>query len=171
MDVYFWAALFEIIAAITSLVLFCFFIIDRFKEKSQLTNKPQQQEKQNIILLEKPQKKGLQKSKRKFVLISAITLSIICIASLGITFVVNQLSPQFHIGPTDTQPYRNLVKALSWSPDGKQVASASYDGVRVWDIATDQNYSIPQADANTVAWSPKGNFIAYGVGNVVQILN
>ncbi len=62
------------------------------------------------------------------------------------------------------------MNAVSWSPDGKRIASASDDGtVQIWDAHTGSGiftYKGHSSDPNNpgpvygVAWSPDGRFIA-----------
>jgi WD40 repeat protein len=59
------------------------------------------------------------------------------------------------------------LTAVSWSPDGVHLATASADGsVRVWDASTRQQIGDPlgtnSGGPSTVAWSPDGTHIAIG---------
>jgi WD40 repeat protein len=63
-----------------------------------------------------------------------------------------------------------VVHALAWSPDGKRLASAGTDGVRVWAVSPGKE-ELWLRDAHTdgqvyvtvfVAWSPDGRTIATG---------
>jgi WD40 repeat protein len=64
-------------------------------------------------------------------------------------------------------PVPGPVTGLSWSPDKKYLAAASFDyTVRVWDLTTGKLqflYSDPHGYLMTcVAWSPDSKFIAFG---------
>lgn len=56
------------------------------------------------------------------------------------------------------------ISSLAWSPDGKQVASASYDTtVQIWNPDTDKNIRTYRENIGIVqslAWSPRGKYIA-----------
>ena len=86
-----------------------------------------------------------------------------------------------HTTPTSTPPplrttlftYRGHtggVNAVAWSPDGKRIASGSYD-VQVWDAANGGNVFIYRGSGvNAVAWSPDGKRIASGnADSTVQV--
>jgi WD40 repeat protein len=62
--------------------------------------------------------------------------------------------------------HSSWVINVAWSPDGKQLASASFDrSVRVWDTATGKTirtFSDFGGGAEVVAWSPDGKYLAVG---------
>lgn len=61
--------------------------------------------------------------------------------------------------------HTNLVTGISWSPDGKRLASSSLDNtVRVWDVSSGQVTATLQYDGlvSSVAWSPNGKRLAAG---------
>jgi len=75
------------------------------------------------------------------------------------------------------QGHEGPIKALSWSPDGTKIASASSDGtVRIWDVETTKVLLVyrddhtPRVKLTAVAWSPDGKRIVSGDdGGQVQI--
>jgi WD40 repeat protein len=62
--------------------------------------------------------------------------------------------------------HSNWVNAVSWSPDGRYVASGSTDGtVQIWEAMTGRHVFTYRGHTNavyTVSWSPDGNYIASG---------
>ncbi len=59
---------------------------------------------------------------------------------------------------------QDIVKALAWSPDEKQLLSASSDGaLQIWDIATGKTVARVKSGfigVNAVAWSQDGTLVA-----------
>ena len=89
-----------------------------------------------------------------------------------------------HISSTTTKPpagttfltYRGHsagVMAISWSPDGRRIASGAQDKiVQVWDVATGQTLMTYRQHAGgvyAVAWSPDGSRIASSDLKEVQV--
>jgi len=62
--------------------------------------------------------------------------------------------------------HAKAAAALSWSPDGKALASASYDGrVELLDVANQsllRTYQTGSEQVNALMWSPDGNYIVSG---------
>jgi eukaryotic-like serine/threonine-protein kinase len=60
----------------------------------------------------------------------------------------------------------NPVHALTWSPDGKQLAYASQDGaIRIYDLTRQQTVRVftgHTRDIRSIDWHPKGNRLASG---------
>jgi WD40 repeat protein len=69
-------------------------------------------------------------------------------------------APRLLTGHADT------VSAVAWSPDGRSIASSSFDStVRVWDVASGrllQTLREHENKATAVAWSPDGRYLASG---------
>lgn len=72
-----------------------------------------------------------------------------------------------------TCKHGRVVTALSWSPDGKQLASGCSSSIHIWDMASHTYRTYPSnrwrdylriSPVLCVAWSPRGDSIAYGGG-------
>ena len=65
------------------------------------------------------------------------------------------------------QAHEKDVTEVSWSPNGRQLASSSDDGtIKVWDVAGRKNFTMLKLSSNhgvtNLAWSPDGKLIASG---------
>lgn len=69
------------------------------------------------------------------------------------------------------------VNSVAWSPDSKQLATASSDGrIRIWDVMTGQilhsltsdKQGIGSKHINSVAWSPAGDLLLSGEFNAIR---
>jgi WD40 repeat protein len=65
--------------------------------------------------------------------------------------------------------HKDVVQAVSFSPDGKKVASGAWDGtVRVWDVSTGKELHALKTNGDkvhSVAFSPDGERIVSGSGD------
>ncbi|NHZ71772.1 MAG: protein kinase, partial [Aquificales bacterium] len=71
------------------------------------------------------------------------------------------------------QGHLDRVSAVTWSPDGSTLASASWDGtIKLWDVETGEEIGIlPGEDQYlTVDWSPDGELLAAGTwSDIVEV--
>jgi eukaryotic-like serine/threonine-protein kinase len=81
-----------------------------------------------------------------------------------------------YMDPHRTGEDRSTARATSitWSPDGRYIASGSDDGtVQVWEASSGRllhRYTGHAGSVNAVAWSPDGTQLASGSGDcTVQI--
>ena len=69
------------------------------------------------------------------------------------------------------QGHIDAVKSVSWSPNGKFIASASLDNtVKIWDVSNaNMIHSFPHNNhVKSVSWSPDGKFIASATGDTTS---
>jgi eukaryotic-like serine/threonine-protein kinase len=57
--------------------------------------------------------------------------------------------------------HSGAINGMAFSPDGKRLASSSSDGIRLWDVTTEQEiFVIRQSNAGRLAFSPDGKHLA-----------
>ena len=103
--------------------------------------------------------RGFSLSRRKFV----IGMVGLVVVGGGITWIHNTLS-QKSLTLYTYSGHSNWVYSVAWSPNGKRIASASFDGtVQVWDALTGGHvftYRGHTSAVNAATWSPDGKRIA-----------
>jgi WD40 repeat protein len=67
--------------------------------------------------------------------------------------------------------HTKVVKDICWSPNGKRVLSAGYDGAFVWDLGEQQGHQIFHENTFAVAWCPDGSKTVLAHGQGVSILS
>jgi Tol biopolymer transport system component len=72
-------------------------------------------------------------------------------------------------------PSSATFDALSWSPDGKQLALSTQSKIWLWDVPTNQyrpllDAQLAGSSVKALAWSPNGRYLAVG-SNPIQIVN
>ncbi len=71
--------------------------------------------------------------------------------------------------------HADVVGSVAWSPDGKYIASSSWDGsTQVWNASTGHkisDFEAHQRQLGQAAWSPDGKAIAYIVSDEVNVVN
>src|SRR5438270_10514172 len=121
-----------------------------------------------MSILDKPLSPRPQRTKLR---LAILILSIVAVL-LIIFFVLTDIRTDFTFGvhfftaPNHFtyQGHSDYVSAVTWSPDGKRIASASGDHtVQVWD-ATDGSHVLTYRghsdDVLAIAWSPDGRLLA-----------
>jgi eukaryotic-like serine/threonine-protein kinase len=109
-------------------------------------------------ILQPPAKRGIS---RRTAIVGLV--GVVGLATVGGGIVLFQSRPDSHLLYT-YRGHIDQVDAVAWSPDGRRIASGSYD-VQVWDAATGGNiftYRGHSYAVDAVAWSPDGKRIASG---------
>ena len=69
--------------------------------------------------------------------------------------------------------YKPFAIAVAWSPDGKRIASGSWDTIHVWDATTGEDIQAYHGHDEhwvaVIAWSPDGTLIASGGEDEVHV--
>lgn len=82
-------------------------------------------------------------------------------ATTGVLLAKWSGPPMIGRGKGGRNPF--AVWGVSWSPDGRTLASTRYDDlVQLWDVASGHEIVWPKTDSqpNTIAWSPSGDTFA-----------
>lgn len=140
-----------------------------------------------MSILDKPLTSDLPRRRRRWGLIILALLVVILLIFIIVTgpatdaaFVQHFFSAPQHF---TYNGHKDYVSAVSWSPDGKRIASGGDDMlVQVWDALNGQHAYTYRGHAdtypghftsgavNTVAWSPDSSHVASGSNdNTVQV--
>jgi len=103
-------------------------------------------------------------------LISVAAMTAI-LAAPGFSFKENEVyTEEFDLAPAQGDA---MVNAVSWSPNGKWLATACFDGtIRIWEWPSHSLFrSFPNGRwaVNSISWSPNSSWLASGLGNGIKI--
>jgi WD domain, G-beta repeat len=113
---------------------------------------PEKVKEQRLKATENKNKLRSRQKRRRIIIGCSTALSLLFAG----VFVYLQFSSYIYSGPLDVPyPINGWVTSLAWSPDGKLLAIATFDGqVRLWNKANDQSITMGQTEVSPLLWRP-----------------